>query len=151
MTQGQTIPASQNSNFRKILVNQRPQKSFQKVDLCFSASGAQLFVNGIVSLPSSILGQKTMHPFRIISGLNESVILGANFINRHLLVYDPKIKRVNWRNEKSWTVSSIKMTNEVVLPEYSSCLVRVKTADGTENTNQVIAQIMCADLPYITL
>jgi hypothetical protein len=110
-----------------------------------------LFVKGIVSLPSSILGRKTMHPFRIISGLNESVILGADFINRHLLVYDPKIKQVNWRNEKSWTVSSIKMMNEVVLPEYSSHLVRVKTEDGTENTNQVIAQIMCVDLPYITL
>jgi len=106
-------------------------------------------VKGIVSLPISILGRKTMHPFRVISGLNESVILGADFINKHLLVYDPKIKQVNWRNEKSWTVSSIKMTNEVVVPEYSSRLVRIKAEDGTENTDQVIAEIMCAEMPYV--
>ncbi len=87
-------------------------------------------MKGIVSLPISILGRKTMHPLRIIKGLNESVILGADFINKHLLVYDPKIKQVNRRNEKSWTVSSIKMTNEATVPEYSSHLVRIKTEDG---------------------
>jgi len=90
-----------------------------------------------------------MHPFRIITGLNESVILGADFINKHLLVYDPKIKQVNGRNKKSWTVSSIKMMNEVVVPKYSSHLVRVKTEDGTENTDQVIAEIMCAEIPFV--
>jgi hypothetical protein len=90
-----------------------------------------------------------MHPFRIINGLNESVILGADFINKHLLVYDPKIKQVSWRNEKSWTVSSIKMTNEVVVPEYSSRLVRIKTENGTENTDQAIAEITSAETPYM--
>ncbi len=59
-----------------------------------------MFVKGIVSLPISILGRKTMHPFRVISGLNESVILGADFINKHLLVYDPKIKQVNLEKRK---------------------------------------------------
>ena len=90
-----------------------------------------------------------MHPFRIINGLNESVILGADFINKHLLVYDPKIKQVSWRDEKSWTVSSIKMTNEVVVPEYSSRLVRIKAESGTENTDQVIAEITNAEAPYM--
>ena len=90
-----------------------------------------------------------MHPFRIINGLNESVILGADFINKHLLVYDPKIKQVSWRDEKSWTVSSIKMTNEVIVPEYSSRLVRIKAESGTENTDQVIAEITNAEAPYM--
>jgi hypothetical protein len=146
---GADISCISEQQFRKIPIDQRPQKNFQKVDPCFSAGGAQLFVRGIVSLPISILGRKTVHTFRIISGLNESVILGADFINKHLLVYDPKIKQVNWRNKKSWTVSSIKMTNEVVVPKYSSRLVRIKAEDGMENTDQVIAEIMCAEMPYI--
>jgi hypothetical protein len=75
--------------------------------------------------------------------------LGADFINKHLIVYNPKIEQVIWRNEKCWTISAIKMTNKVVVPEYSSCLARVKTEDGTENTHQVIAEIVCAEMPYI--
>jgi hypothetical protein len=69
--QGQTFPAYQNSNAEKSRLINDHKKNFQKVDPCFSAGGAQLFVKGIVSLPISILGRKTMHPFRIITGLNE--------------------------------------------------------------------------------
>ena len=146
---GADISCISEQQFRKIPVDQRPDKKSNKVDPCFSAGGAQLAVKGIVNLPISILGRQTMHPFRIINGLNESVILGADFINKHLLVYDPKIKQVSWRNEKSWTVSSIKMTNEVVVPEYSSRLGRIKAESGTENTDQVIAEITSAEAPYM--
>jgi len=80
---------------RKIPVDQRPDKIHQqKVDPYFSAGGGQLSVKGVVNLPIEILGKQTVHPFRIIQGLNENVILGADFINKHLLVYDPKFKQV---------------------------------------------------------
>jgi hypothetical protein len=65
-----------------------------------------------VNLPVEILGKQTVHPFRIIQGLNENVILGADFINKHLLVYDPKFKKVRWRNDNVWNVSSIKVTHD---------------------------------------
>jgi hypothetical protein len=85
-------------HFRKIPVDQRPAKILQqKVDPCFSAGGSQLAVKGVVSLPVHILGKQTVHPFRIIQGLNKIVILGADFINKHLLVYDPKFKQVKWK------------------------------------------------------
>ena len=48
-----------------------------------------------------------------------------------------------------WNVSSIKVTHETVIPEYSSKLVKVKTDNGTENTNQVIAEISCITEPYL--
>jgi hypothetical protein len=102
-----------------------------------------------VNLPIEILGKRTVHPFRIIHGLNENVILGADFINKHLLVYDPKFKQVRWRNDNVWNVSSIKTTHETVIPEYSSKLVKVKTDSGTENTKQVIAEISCITEPYL--
>jgi len=77
-------------HFRKLPVDQRPAKLLQqRFDPCFSAGGGQLAVKGVVSLPVHILGRQAVHPFCIIQGLNENVILGADFINKHLLVYDP--------------------------------------------------------------
>jgi len=89
-----------------------------------------------------------VHPFRVIQGLNENVILGADFINKHLLVYDPKFKQVRWRKDNSWSVSSVKMTHETVIPEYSSKLVKVKTDNGTEDTEQVVAITEVVSFPF---
>jgi hypothetical protein len=132
---GTDISCISEKHFRKIPVDQCPVKTLQqKVDPCFSAGGGQLAVKGVISLLVHILGKQTVHPFRIIQGLNENVILGADFINKHLLIYDPKFKQVKWRKDNNWAVSSIKMTHEVVVPEYSSKLVKIKTETGTENT-----------------
>ncbi len=59
-----------------------------------------------------MLGKTTEHHFRVIKGLNEPVILGADFINKHLLLYDPKYKRVKWRHENDWAISPIKTATE---------------------------------------
>jgi hypothetical protein len=103
----------------------------------------------VINLPVEILGKETTHPFRIIQGLNEKVILGADFINKHLLIYDPKFKQVKWRKENLWSDSSIKMTHETIIPEYSSKLIKVRMDEGTEETKQVVAKIMCKAEPYL--
>ncbi len=124
-TPGPTFHVSENE-FRKIPVDKRPSKLLgPRLDSCFGAGGAALTVTGIYNLPISVLGRKTEHPFRVIKGLKESVILGADFINKHLLLYDPKFNQVKWRHEKEWDVSSIKATNETVIPEYSSRLMKL--------------------------
>jgi hypothetical protein len=146
---GADISCILEKHFRKIPVDQRPDKIQQKINPCFSAGGGQLSVKGVVNLPIEILGKQTVHPFRVIQGLNENVILGADFINKHLLVYDPKFKQVRWRKDNSWSVSPVKMTHETVIPEYSSKLVKVKTDNGTENTEQVEAEISCVAEPYL--
>jgi hypothetical protein len=147
---GADISCISEKHFRKIPVdictNKIPQ---QKIDPCFSAGGGQLSVKGVVNLPVDILGKETMHPFRVIQGLNKNIILGADFINKHLLVYDPKFKQVKWRKNNVWSVSSIKMTHETVIPEYSSKLVKVNLDSGTEKTEQVVAEITCAAEPYL--
>ncbi len=75
---GADISCISEKHFRKIPVDLRPNKILQqKIDPCFSAGGSQLSVKGIVNLPIEILGKQTVHPFRIIHGLNENVILGA--------------------------------------------------------------------------
>ncbi len=147
---GAEISCISEKYFRKIPVDQRPSKILQqRIDPCFSAGGGQLAVKGVVSLPVQILGRKTSHPFRIIQGLNENIILGADFINKHLLVYDPKFKRVKWRKDNCWTISSIKLTHETIIPEYSSKLIKIKTEVGTESTEQVVAEISCREEPYL--
>jgi len=89
-------------------VDKRPSKILgTRIDKCFSAGGNQLSVTGIYNLPICLLGRKAEHPFRVIKGLNESVILGADFINKHLLLYDPMFKQVKWQKDKDWTISSI--------------------------------------------
>jgi hypothetical protein len=75
--------------------------------------------------------------------------LGANFINKHLLLYDPKFKQVKWRHEKEWDISAIKATNETVIPKYSSCLMKIKLEAGAENSEQAIAEIFAQDEPYL--
>jgi hypothetical protein len=147
---GADISCISEKYFRKIPVDQCPPKILQqKIDPCFSAGGRQLAVKGVVSLPVQILGRKTLHPFQIIQGLNKNVILGADFINKHLLVYDPKFKRVKWRKDNCWTISNIKLTHESIIPEYSSKLIKVKTEVGTESTEQVVAEISCKEEPYL--
>jgi hypothetical protein len=94
---GADISCLSENEFRKIPVDKRPSKILgPRLDSCFGAGGAALTVTGIYNLPISVLGRKTEHPFRVIKGLKESVILGADFINRHLLLYDPKFKQVKW-------------------------------------------------------
>jgi Retroviral aspartyl protease len=147
---GADISCLSENEFRKIPVDKRPSKILgPRLDSCFGAGGAALTVAGIYNLPISVLGRKTEHPFRVIKELKESVILGADFINKHLLLYNPKFKQVKWRHEKEWDVSSIKATNETVIPEYSSRLMKIKLGEGAENSEQVIAEIYAQDEPYL--
>ena len=92
---GADISCMSEAEFRRIPVDERPkQLTGQKASLIISAGGNPLNVKGIYNCPISVLGKTTEHPFRVIKGLNEPVILGADFINKHLLLYDPKYKRV---------------------------------------------------------
>jgi Retroviral aspartyl protease len=131
---GADISCMSETEFRQIPVDHRPKKlvSLDK-NPCFSAGGTPLTVTGIYNISVSVLGKKTEDPFRVIKGLNESVILGADFINKHLLMYDPKFKEVKWRHDNEWTVASLCPMNETVIPEYSSRLLRVKL-DDTDKT-----------------
>ncbi len=100
-------------------------------------------VTGIYNISVSVLGRKTEHPFRVIQGLNESVILGADFINKHLLMYNPKFKQVKWRHNNDWTVVSLCAMSETVIPEYSSLVLRVKVDATGKTASSIIAEICC--------
>jgi hypothetical protein len=131
-------------------VDHRPRKiATLDQNPCFSAGGTPLTVNGIYNISVSVLGRKTEHPFRVIKGLNESVILGADFINKHLLMYDLKFKQVKWRHDKDWTIASLLATSETVIPEYSYRLLRLKMDDTGKAATSIIAEISCPESPYL--
>jgi hypothetical protein len=139
------------AEFCKIPVDSRLKKILtQSKGPCLSAGGTPLTITGIYSLPVSLLGRKIENPFRVIKGLNESVILGADFINKHLLLYDPKFKRVKWRHENEWAILAIKIANETVIPKYLSQLLRVKGEPITANTTCALAEISCPEEPYLS-
>ncbi len=147
---GADISCMSEAEFRRIPVDDRPKQiTHLKSSPCVSAGGTPLNVKGIYNCPISLLGRKTEHLFRVIKGLNEPVILGADFINKHLLLYDPKYKRVKWRHENEWAVSPIKTTTEMVIPEYSSRLLRVKGEADTADTEYAIAEISCPEEAYL--
>jgi hypothetical protein len=41
------------------------------------------------------------------------------------------------------------MTHKIVIPEYTSKLVKIKMEGGTENTDQVVAEISCTEEPNL--
>jgi hypothetical protein len=148
---GADISCMSEMEFRKIPVDSRPSKIWsQNKSPCLSTGGTPLIVMGIYNLPVSLLGCKTEHPFRVIKRLYESVILGANFVNKHLLLYDPSFKQVKWHHENEWAISMIKIANETVIPEYLSQLLQVKGEAETANATCVIAEIFCPNDPYLT-
>ena len=94
---GADISSISDTEFRKILVNLRPTRMPEdhprrKV----VAGGHQLDVRGVFSLQMQVLGRQVSHPFRVIRGLHEPAILGANFINQQCLGYDPCKRTVVW-------------------------------------------------------
>jgi hypothetical protein len=147
---GADISCMSETEFRRIPVDHRPKKlATLDKNPCFSAGGTPLTVTGIYNISVSVLGRKTEHPFRVIKGLNESVILGADFINKHLLMYDPKFKQVKWRHDNDWTVASLCAKSDTVIPEYSSRLLRVKVDDNGKTATSIIAEISCPEWPYL--
>jgi hypothetical protein len=147
---GADISCMSETEFRRIPVDQRPRKiTTLDRNPCFSAGGTPLTVTGIYNISISVLGRKTEHPFRVIKGLNKSVILGADFINKHLLMYNPKFKQVKWRHNNDWTVASLCATSETVIPEYSSQLLRVKMDDTGKMATSIIAEMSCPESPYL--
>jgi hypothetical protein len=147
---GADISCMSETEFRRIPVDHRPKKlATLDKSPCFSAGGTPLTVTGIYNISVSVLGRKTEHPFRVIKGLNESVILGADFINKHLLMHDPKFKQVKWRHDNDWTVASLCVTSETVIPKYSSRLLRVRVDDNGKTATSIIAEISCPKWPYL--
>jgi len=68
-----------------------------------AAGGQTLNVQGIQQIELEIDGKEVRHPFLVIDDLNESIILGIDFITKHGLNYSPATREFSWEGTKKWS------------------------------------------------
>ena len=66
------------------------------------AAGGQTFkVHGVQNINLELDGKQVKHPFLVIDDLNESIILGIDFITKHGLNYAPATREFTWQDGTS--------------------------------------------------
>ena len=144
---GADISCISDHEFRKIPVHLRPAKLASGSDRRFvGAGGETLDVRGVFILPISLLGRQVEHPFRVIRNLHEPVIIGADFINRQHLGYNPCTKEVHWAGPGEDN-SEIRVSAVTVIPEFCSRAVPVRT--GLDSRKFVVAEIFSEEWPHL--
>ena len=144
---GADISCISDKEFRKIPVEQRPSKGAEdRPRKYLGAGGHQLDVRGVFTLQVDILGRKVSHPFRVIRGLHEPVILGADFINSQCLGYDPCKREVGWAGPDP-AYTQMQVSSAMAIPEFSSRLVPARTQ--LKQNSHVVAEIFCQDQPHL--
>ncbi len=145
---GADISCISDNEFRKIPVDQRPTRAqHDKLKNYISAGGQSLDVRGVFSLQVQVLGRTVQHPFRVICGLHEKVILGADFINQQCLGYDPCQQKVQWARPAAGT-SEMKVNSLTSIPEFSSRLVATRT--DLRSQHHVIAEVFSSKQPHLS-
>ena len=145
---GADISCISDVEFRRIPVNLRPSRMPEdRPRRYIGAGGHQLDVRGVFTLQMKVLGRQINHPFRVIRGLHEPAILGADFINQQCLGYDPCKRTVVWMGAEEEASSPVRVSATVVIPEFSSRLVHSKTNLGGKPL--VVAEIFCQEQPHL--
>ena len=144
---GADISCISDEEFRKIPIERRPGRQGGSNPLRYIGAGGQpLDVRGTYILPIQILGRQVQYPFRVIRGLHEKVILGADFINEQLLGYDPCRREVRWTGGGEDN-SDLRVNAAITVPEFSSRAVQLRT--GLEKRQHVVAGIFREDCPHL--
>ena len=144
---GVDISCISDEEFRKIPIERRPGRQGGSNPLRYIGAGGQpLDVRGTYILPIQILGRQVQHPFQVIRGLHEKVILGADFINEQLLGYDPCRREVRWTGGEK-NNSNLRLTAVITDPEFFSRAVQLRT--GLEKRQHVVAGIFREDCPHL--
>ena len=142
---GADVSCLSEKEFRKIPVQLRPKAEPHTNTTCKSASGQNLQVKGIYKIPISIMGKEILHPFRVMVNLNETMILGSDFIHQHLLAYDPSVQKLYWQDQNEWVYGVATTKHVVTIPPMTNQLLPVQCLSdkGTAipNGTPIIANI----------
>jgi hypothetical protein len=130
---GADVTCIEETVFRRIPVDKRPEKLFLDPKLRFKSAGSDcLDVKGFYRL-SVRIGKKTVtHNFYVIRRLSEEVILGFDFIQAHHLNYCTMTKNFSWRSEAKWSAGRLKVSEQKILSPLSVTMVKanVRTESG---------------------
>ena len=112
----------------------RLQFSEKKISAVFrAANGEPLVIDGRFQLDVQVNDKNLSHDFYVVKNLNEPVILGIDFIEKHGLKYCPVDKTFSWKGQSTWNKGVLKMTRaEMLAPlSVSVCKVQLRTECGS--------------------
>ena len=114
-----------------------------------AAGGQMLKVHGVQKIELEIDGRKVKHPFLVIDDLNESMILGIDFITKQGLNYSPATREFTWEDGAStWQQGFCQSIKKETIPALSSRLIKVNlitTGGGKPSKGEVVNACAAAE------
>ena len=123
---GADLTCMNTKTFRKIPVDKRPKKVMGNNRSAQSAGGDRLEALGTYNMTLTLEGRTMTHPVVVMSQLNEDLILGMDFIEKHQLFYDFVGKKYHWDRPIEWIRGYLKLRKEVKLSALSATQVPVQ-------------------------
>jgi len=103
--------------FRQLPPHHRPTKLQTEALPKFKTAGGQpLKVRGRYNFRVRIGTKFLQHEFYVISDLNEPLILGIDFIQKHQLWYCPKNRSFAWEGQPNWGQGHLKVAAATSIP-----------------------------------
>jgi len=140
--------------FRQLPPHHRPTKLQTEALPKFKTAGGQpLKVRGRYNFRVRIGTKFLQHEFYVISDLNEPLILGIDFIQKHQLWYCPKNRSFAWEGQPNWGQGHLKVAAATSIPPLSVAFIRatVRTEGGALPEGTLcIANIASHTHPLVT-
>jgi hypothetical protein len=150
---GADISCKSEKVFQQLPLNSRPKNLDSEKQPKFKSAGGQpLPVEGLYEFDLKI-GNKTLtHQFYVIPDLNEPLILGIDFIQKHQSC--PKNRSFAWEGQPNWGQGHLKVCNATVIPPLSVANLKatIRTEGGTlpVEDNLSVATVASNQRPLIT-
>jgi hypothetical protein len=141
--------------FRQLPLNSRLKKLDSDQQPKFKLAGGQpLPVRGLYEFDLKMGNETLAHQFYVIPDLNEPLILGINFIQKHQLWYCPKNHSFAGAGQPNWGQGHLKVCNTtIILPlsvAYLKATIRTKGGTLPGEGNLCIATVASDQHPLVT-
>jgi len=125
------------------------------VSAVFKAGNRQpLQVNSQAQLDVQVNNKDLKHQFFVVNGLNESIILGMEFIKRHGLRYCPVDREFSWKDKSDWHKGALKMVKEEVLAPAAVNICEVQLLIDCSScpgaSEKLLVNIEQLNIPFLT-
>ncbi len=141
--------------FRQLPLNARLKKlDSDKPQKFKSAGGEQLPVRGLYEFNLRIGDKILAHQFYVIPKLNEPLILGIDFIQKHQLWYCLKNRSFAWEGQPNCGQGHLKVCNTTTIPPLSVAYLKasIRTEGGIlpGEGNLCVATVASSQHPLVT-
>jgi putative transposase len=113
-----------------------------------------LEVDGLYEIPLVTEGQQVKHPFFVVKGLSEPMIVGIDLIQKHGIRYCPVQRTFSTTDQGHWQTGHLKVRQETKIPPFSVRQVKTRVvtdAGGSPSSaHTCLVHVTANDLPLIT-